>query len=204
MASGISIFLILLKTEKSFKKNNMPQMMDTHKDNDEMELMSIQKQKEAIKQLKGWRLISSFSVGGFEYFGLTKQHPNKVMIISSQKTTILDCDTGLLEECEADYDEENLIAYCDSLPDCFSIMGKYGGELSKQTDQGDYVDIKLIGSQIFSGRKLYIQQISFIDKYDNGIVIYRGYPVYICGFGFDGDYFLFADDGGVYVLKRDK
>ena len=40
-----------------------------------------------------------------------------MIIISSQKTTILDCDNGKIENCMIDYDEEELIAICDKLPD---------------------------------------------------------------------------------------
>lgn len=164
--------------------------------------MNIQQQEKALKQLNGWELISSFSVGGFEYFGLSKKYPNKVIIIASLKNTILDCDTGLLQECEVEYDEKSFLAICDTLEDDFSISGQYGGTISHRSRQGDCVDIRIVGRTMIGDKELQIQQITFIDKFENGIIIYCGYPIYVCGFSYDGNYFVFADDGWIYVLKR--
>lgn len=53
---------------------------------------------------------NKFSVGGFEWLGFSKEISNKMIIISSQKTTILDCNNGKIENCMIDYDEDELIA----------------------------------------------------------------------------------------------
>ena len=70
--------------------------------------------------------------------GFTKKISNKMIIISSQKTTILDCDNGKIENCMIDYDEEELIAICDKLPDeQILIAGEYGGNLPDTTNKGE-------------------------------------------------------------------
>ena len=70
---------------------------------------------EAYKKIKGWELVISFSAGGFEWLGFSKENPNKMICISSQKTTILNCDSGEISECNVVYDEQELIAICDEL-----------------------------------------------------------------------------------------
>ena len=70
-----------------------------------------------------------------------------MIIISSQKTTILDCDNGKIENCMIDYDEEELIAICDKLPDeQILIAGEYGGNLPDTTNKakGSYSENKRV------------------------------------------------------------
>lgn len=149
--------------------------------------------------------MSSFSVGGFEFLGFSEKYPNKLMIISSQKYTILDCDDGMIEECDVDYDEASFTAMCDKLPDeILSIAGQYGGTIPHKTSQGDYVDIQSVGSVVIGNKTLQIQQISFTDRQESKAVIYKGYPIYVCGFSYDGNYFAFANDCGIFVLKRSR
>lgn len=54
-------------------------------------LMTFDESINACKNIDDWKFVTSFSVGGFEWTGFSKENPNKLIIISSQKTTILDC-----------------------------------------------------------------------------------------------------------------
>lgn len=97
---------------------------------------------EALKKIDDWDIITNFSVGGFEWLGFSKEEPNKLICISSQKTTILNCDDGKLEECDVDYDEEEIIAICNQLPnEQISIAGQYGGRLPILSGKGERVVI---------------------------------------------------------------
>ena len=69
-------------------------------------LMNYDESIRACQHIDGWKFVTSFSVGGFEWLGFSKKISNKMIIISSQKTTILDCDNGKIENCMIDYDEE--------------------------------------------------------------------------------------------------
>lgn len=52
-------------------------------------LMKYNESIRACQYIDGWKLVTSFSVGGFEWLGFSKEISNKMIIISSQKTTIL-------------------------------------------------------------------------------------------------------------------
>lgn len=62
-------------------------------------LMKYNESIRACQYIDGWKLVTSFSVGGFEWLGFSKEISNKMIIISSQKTTILDCNNGKIENC---------------------------------------------------------------------------------------------------------
>ena len=148
---------------------------------------------DAFNSIQGWKVVTDFSVGGFEWLSFSKKDPSKMLIISSQKITVIDCSTGVLEECDADYDEEALIAYSDSLPDEeLSLAGLYGGQLGQETESAR---VEVITSE---------NHITKAFFYSEGkqTLIFDNYSFYTCGFSYDGNYFVLADDGGINILKR--
>ena len=61
-------------------------------------------------------------------FSFSKNQPGNMIVISSQRTTIIDCNNGEIKDCNIVFDENELIAYCDKLPDEeLCIAGQYGG-----------------------------------------------------------------------------
>lgn len=157
--------------------------------------MSFNESVNACQSIEGWKFVTSFSVGGFEWLGFSQNYPNKMIIISSQETTILDCNSGKLENCIIDYDERELIAVCDKLPDeKILIAGEYGGELPGRTKKGEQVLIQETNDHITT--------ITFILNQGKEIRVFENYGAYIYGFSYDGNYFVIADDGGIIVIKR--
>lgn len=149
----------------------------------------------ACKSINGWKISASFSVGGFEWLAFSKEQPGKMIIISSQKTTIVDCNNGKIVECNIAFDETELIAYCDRLPDeKLSIAGEYGGTLPSISGKGEKIIINTTDD--------HIMRIVFVKNMISRTLIYHSYNAYICGFSYDGDYFVLADDGGILILKR--
>ncbi len=48
-------------------------------------LMNYDESIRACQHIDGWKFVTSFSVGGFEWLGFSKKISNKMIIISSQK-----------------------------------------------------------------------------------------------------------------------
>lgn len=92
--------------------------------------MNIKECLEAYKKIEGWSIVANFSVGGFEWLGFSKEKTNKLICISSQKSTLVDCENGKIEECNVVYDEKEFLAICEQLPnEQIAIAGEYGGNL---------------------------------------------------------------------------
>ena len=149
----------------------------------------------ACKDIKNWEITANFSVGGFEWLAFSKEQHGKMIIISAQRTTIVDCNNGNIEDCNIAFDENELIAYCDKLSDEeLSIVGEYGGSIPHTTSKGEKIIIKTSDE--------HIMKIYFVNGLLSRKLIYDCYDAYLCGFSYDGDYFVLADDGGILILKR--
>ena len=97
--------------------------------------------------------------------------------------------------CMIDYDEDELIAICDKLPnEQILIAGEYGGNLPDTTNKDERVLIQKTDEHITT--------ITFILNQSDKIKVYENYGAYICGFSYDGNYFVIANDGGIIVIKR--
>lgn len=77
---------------------------------------------EAMKNLKEWNLVGSFSVGGFDYMGFSESDSNKLIIISSQRETIFDCKDESITDIKAVFDETEFVAVTDALPDEYILI----------------------------------------------------------------------------------
>lgn len=149
----------------------------------------------ACKGINGWEITASFAVGGFEWLAFSEKQQGKMIIISSQRTTLVDCDSGQIEDCDIAFDEKELIAYCDRLADeQLHLAGQFGGSLPDSTDAGERIDI--------ATNDKHIMQIHFTDADNRKTLIYDCYDAYICGFSYDGGYFVLSDDGGIVILKK--
>ncbi|MBD5136926.1 MAG: hypothetical protein HDT39_13315 [Lachnospiraceae bacterium] len=148
-----------------------------------------------INDIKRWKPVVEKVVGGLEWIGFSKFKTEKLLCISSQKITIIDCDNGNIIETDADYDEENYIAFCDALPDEeICISGQYGGKMEYSTSYGDKVIIETSPE--------YISTVIFMSESEKEHVIFNDYGFYTCGFSYDGKYFVFSQDAGITILKR--
>jgi hypothetical protein len=148
----------------------------------------------AIKKIQGWKIAADFSVGGLEWIAFSKRCPSMLVVISSQKSTMVDGKTGKIKDCEVEYDEEALLAYCDGLPDEeLKLAGQYGGKLRDRTARGEYVDVETDEN--------FETTIDFVSEKQR-IRIFQNYGFYTCGFGYDDNGFVLAYDGGIILLQR--
>ena len=154
------------------------------------------------EKLDGWGVSIEKVVGGFIWLGFSKAEPWKMLCISGDKTTIFDCESGNITKTDCAYDEDALFALCEDLKDdMIPIAGQYGGSLPQTSPQGDMVTNEC--RNVFEyGKELVRERVFFTSADGAKHEIYEGYTPYIYGFSYDGNYFVFAHDGGVTVLKR--
>ncbi|MBP3609515.1 MAG: hypothetical protein J6J42_04160 [Lachnospiraceae bacterium] len=155
----------------------------------------------AIEKMDKWEKTAEHSVGGFLWLGFSRQQTNKLICISSEYTSVMDCDTGEIKECDADYDEEKYIAVCDCFPtEVIDIYGQYGGYPVLETPQGESISIQT-QEELYAGKivKRYKIQVSTPDSV---VELYNNYGYYVCSFSVCGNYFVLADDAGITVRKR--
>ena len=75
----------------------------------------------------GWEK-ETFAVGGLTYLGFSNLQTEKLVVISSQRQSVIDCRTWEKIDCEGSYDEENLVACAEPLGDeLIPIAGEVGG-----------------------------------------------------------------------------
>lgn len=149
----------------------------------------------AVDGLTNWECVEELVVGGLEWVGFSKEYCNKLLCISSQKCTLIDCKTGMIEECDCEYDELTYTALCSLLPDeVINISGEYGGKISHSTRQNDKVRIEILADR---RTVVYFTDASQLER-----VIFEDYGFYTCGFSYDGEYFVFAQDAGITLLRR--
>lgn len=108
-----------------------------------IKIMTSMEVKKALGEIKDWKIIADFAVGGLEWIGFSHKKPELLFVISSQKNTVMNCKTGRIIECDLEYDEEEMIAYTDQVEDeAIPLAGQYGGKLKIKTNQGEQIKIE--------------------------------------------------------------
>ena len=146
----------------------------------------------------GYKKIYEISIGGFLYLAFLPDAYHKILCISSDYMSIIDSENGQVTPIDGDYDEVELVAMCEGCDSSISIAGQYGGSLP--LDNGE--DIRVTMEKDQSG-KYPILTIFWEKDKETRVQIYKGYLPYIFGFSPDGEYYAYADDGGLTVLKKD-
>ena len=147
---------------------------------------------------RGYKKIFEISIGGFLYLAFLSDAYHKILCISSDYMSIIDSENGQVTPIDGDYDEVELVAMCEGCDSPISIAGQYGGSLP--LDNGE--DIRVTMEKDQSG-KYPILTIFWEKDKETRVQIYKGYLPYIFGFSPDGEYYAYADDGGLTVLKKD-
>lgn len=148
-----------------------------------------------ISGLSKWECVAEFAVGGLEWIGFSEKYPEKLLCISSQKTTVFDCENATIHDSYCEYDEDSFTAICDLLPnEEIAISGQYGGNPIWHTAKKESVKVQTASD--------FITTVSFIDDVGNESIIFNNYGFYTCGFNCVGTYFVFSHDGGITVLRK--
>ena len=85
----------------------------------------------------GWEK-TTYAVGGLMYVGFSNVRTEKLVVISSQSQSVIDCKTGSKTYCTENYDEGDLIALAEELGDeIVPIAGEGGGGLRRYSNDGN-------------------------------------------------------------------
>lgn len=88
----------------------------------------------------GWK-CDTLAVGGLMYLGFSEIHPDKLVCISSQGQSVIDCKTLNKTYCEEHFDENDLTAYAEELgTEQIRIAGEGGGGLRHYSHDGNILE----------------------------------------------------------------
>ena len=150
---------------------------------------------------KGWKR-SDIVVGGLEYIGLSELQPGKLICISSQHCSVIDCETRAIAYHDIVYDELDLTAVTEALPgETIRLSGIGGGGLRHYSPEGDvlmaaapeYPKIQIIFQPGYKSCFLEPETCS---------IIFEDYEIRAYGFSRCGNYIIAAFSGGVTIFTR--
>ena len=149
----------------------------------------------------GWE-CHTLSVGGLMYVGFSDIHTEKLICISSQGQSVINCKTMQKTFCDENYDEDDLIAYAEELGDeIIRIAGDMGGGLRIGTKEGNFLQ-KIAPywpkEQIIFCPN-YQSLYSAPDKCRN---VFEDYGIKAYGFSKCGNYFVIATSSDLTVYKK--
>ena len=150
---------------------------------------------------KGWKR-SDIVVGGLEYIGLSELQTRKLICISSQHCSVIDCENRAIAYHDIVYDERELTAVTEVLPgETIRLAGIGGGGLRHFSPQGDalmaaapeYPKVQIIFQPEHKSCFLEPEACS---------IIFEDYEIRAYGFSRCGNYIIAACSGGVSIFAR--
>lgn len=142
------------------------------------------------------------SVGGLMYVGFSEVQTEKLICISSQGQSVINCKTMHKSFCGENYDEDDLIA-CAEEPDdeIIKIAGDMGGGLRTASKEGN--TLQKIAPYWPK------EQIIFCPNYqslytvpDKCWNVYEDYGIKAYGFNKCGKYFIVATSSDLVIYKK--
>ena len=149
----------------------------------------------------GWER-EVFAVGGLMYLGFSAVQTRKLVVVSSQKQSVMDCETWEKTDCEENYDERDLVACAEPLgEELVPLAGLGGGRLRRFSPAGDGLD----AAAPFWPK----EQIIFMPQYaswhqhpEDCTVVFDDYAPLAFGFSRCGNYMAIGTSSEVHIFKR--
>lgn len=149
----------------------------------------------------GWKRIE-IAVGGLLYIGFSDVDTKKLICISSQGQSVINCETGEVDFCDENYDEFELTAIAEELGnEIVHIAGIGGGGLRHYSRTGDML--------VSVAPQYPIEKIIFEPNYkscftqpEDCLCIYKGYEIRAYGFSRCGNYIAVCDSADLIIFKR--
>lgn len=149
----------------------------------------------------GWEK-TTYAVGGLMYVGFSNVCTEKLVVISSQKQSVIDCKTGSKTYCSENYDEDDLIALAEELGDeIVPIAGDGGGGLRLFSKDGNI----LMSVAPFWP----MEKIIFMPNYslytlhpEKCTIIFEDYGIKTFGFSKCGNYIAVATSDSLDIFRK--
>lgn len=150
---------------------------------------------------EGWKR-ADIVVGGLVYVGFSELQPKKMICISSQHSSIIDCDSRAITYQDVSFDELELTAVTDALPgEVICLAGIGGGGLRHRNAEGDM--LAMAAPDYPKVQIIYQPQYkSCFSEPEACSVIFEEYEMRAFGFNKCGNYIVAACSGGVAIFSR--
>lgn len=149
----------------------------------------------------GWK-CDTLAVGGLMYVGFSEIHTDKLVCISSQGESVINCKTLKKTYCEENYDETDLTAYADELgAEHIRIVGVGGGGLRHYSNDGNILE----RVAPFWPKEQIIFMPHFLSWYSSPKacrIIFNAYEIKAYGFSKCGAYFVIATSSDLTIFSK--
>lgn len=149
----------------------------------------------------GWEK-ATYAVGGLMYVGFSNVRTEKLVVISSQSQSVIDCKTGSKAYCTENYDEDDLIAIAEELGDeIVPIAGDGGGGLRRYSKDGNI---------LVSVAPLWpMEKLIFMPNYthytlnpEKCTIIFEDYEITAFGFSKCGNYMAVGNSHTLAIFRK--
>ncbi len=149
----------------------------------------------------GWEK-TTYAVGGLMYVGFSNVRTEKLVVISSQGQSVIDCKAGSKTYCTENYDEGDLIALAEELGDeIVPIAGEGGGGLRRYSNDGNTL---MSVAPFWPAEK-----IIFMPDYtlytlnpEKCTIIFEDYEIKAFGFSKCGNYMAVCNSHTLDIFKK--
>lgn len=149
----------------------------------------------------GWER-TTFAVGGLMYIGFSNVQTEKLIVISSQGQSIINCRTGEKTYCKENYDENDLTALAEELGDeVISIAGEGGGGLRRYSKDGNIL-VSIAPSWPIEKIVFMPNYISWYQNPEKCMVIFEDYEIRAFGFSRCGDYIAVCNSNTLDIFRK--
>ena len=149
----------------------------------------------------GWE-CHTLAVGGLMYVGFSEIQTEKLVCISSQAQSVIDCNTMQKTYCDENYDEDDLIACAEGLGDeIIKLAGDLGGGLRRASKEG--ASLQKVAPYWPK------EQIIFCPDFQSPYIapekccnIFEDYGIIAYGFSRCGKYFVIATSSDLTIYRK--
>nr|WP_318686242.1 hypothetical protein [uncultured Acetatifactor sp.] len=149
----------------------------------------------------GWER-NTLAVGGLMYIGFSERHPQKLICISSQGQSVIDCKTSEKTYCKENFNEIDLEAYAEELEDAaIRIAGEGGGGLRHFSKEGNSLE----RISPFWPRERIVFMPDFHSWYSTPSacrIVLDDYEIKAYGFSRCGNYFVIATSSDLTIFTK--